>query len=192
MSTQSDQNPAPAGGAPRDAGNKGGRPTAYSAEIAQRIVDGLISGRTLLSICYDDGMPTRKTVQSWVSEDREGFAARYRSARELGCDAIFDEILEIADDTSGDRVSRRVADGTPEGRVETHARRPSRRVHSQRQARAARYPGRADEGDRWQDPRASQGRHSAPPCSRGHGWRRKTLSDAKKPAHGRPNDARQN
>jgi hypothetical protein len=41
-----------------------GRPTAYSSEIAERILDGLAHGRTLLDICDDEGMPTSRTVHS--------------------------------------------------------------------------------------------------------------------------------
>jgi hypothetical protein len=59
----------------------GGRPSHYTAEIAQRILDELAAGRPLDAVCHDDDMPPRSTVRQWVSDDREGFAARYREAR---------------------------------------------------------------------------------------------------------------
>ena len=60
------------------------RATIYTAELAARIVQQLLCGRPLCDICLDEGMPAYSTVKLWVSEDREGFAARYRHAREVG------------------------------------------------------------------------------------------------------------
>ena len=39
-------------------------------------------GRTVRDICRAAGMPSSSTVRLWVVEDRDGFAARYRQARE--------------------------------------------------------------------------------------------------------------
>jgi hypothetical protein len=61
-----------------------GRPTLYTAEIAERILDALVNGRSLSALCKDQGMPPPSTVLDWVREDREGFAARYQQAREAG------------------------------------------------------------------------------------------------------------
>lgn len=60
------------------------RATLYSDEIAQRILDQLESGRGLADVCSDDGMPSASTVRNWVMDDREGFRARYRRARDIG------------------------------------------------------------------------------------------------------------
>jgi transposase-like protein len=95
------------------AGHAGtGRPTTYTAEVAERILFELSEGRTLADVCRDPGMPAEGTVWQWKNQDREGFAARYWTARELGYDAIADEILEIADDARRDRIVRRRLDGT--------------------------------------------------------------------------------
>jgi transposase-like protein len=61
-----------------------GRAPRYTAELAERILQALADGRTLRNVCLDDGMPAASTVQLWVSDDLEGFAARYRRAREAG------------------------------------------------------------------------------------------------------------
>ena len=58
--------------------------TLYTAELADRILAGLASGRTLHDVCLDDDMPCYRTVYQWVSEDREGFTARYFQARDAG------------------------------------------------------------------------------------------------------------
>lgn len=47
-------------------------------------------------------MPPAPTVRLWVIDDREGFAAQYARARDLGLDAMAEELLDIADDSSGD------------------------------------------------------------------------------------------
>jgi hypothetical protein len=58
--------------------------TIYTAELAERVLQGLLNGRPLRDICLDDGMPAASTVRLWVSVDRDGFADRYRRARETG------------------------------------------------------------------------------------------------------------
>jgi transposase-like protein len=60
-----------------------GRRLVYTAEIAQRILRELTRGRSLRAVCRDQGMPPHSTVRQWVSDDREGFATRYRQARTI-------------------------------------------------------------------------------------------------------------
>ena len=59
-------------------------PPRYTADIADRILDQLLRGRTLREVCADDGMPAYGTVRQWAMEDRDGFAARYQRARQIG------------------------------------------------------------------------------------------------------------
>jgi terminase small subunit-like protein len=87
---------------------------AYTAEIEDLILGELMSGRTLTDICRDPDMPHVRSVQSWLAEDRDGFAARYKRAREIGCDIVADDIVDIADDRSGDWIVRTHRDGTTE------------------------------------------------------------------------------
>jgi hypothetical protein len=61
-----------------------GAATIYTEEIAERILHELSQGRALCDFSLDDGMPAASTVKLWVSTDRNGFAARYRRAREIG------------------------------------------------------------------------------------------------------------
>jgi len=51
--------------------------------VRQTILDELEKGRSLLSICKDEGMPNRSTVQRWQNEDPE-FDAAVTRAREDG------------------------------------------------------------------------------------------------------------
>ena len=78
-----------------------GSPTRYTAELAERILRELRTGRSLRNVCKDDGIPSEGTVRTWATDDREGFATRYRQAREIGNHlnadrrkAIFNWILE--------------------------------------------------------------------------------------------------
>jgi hypothetical protein len=94
------------------------RPTAYTPELADRILDGLADGRTLLDVCDDEGMPAARTVHRWAIDDVEGFAARIREAREIGCHHLADETIAIADNGRNDWMARRRANGTPQERAE--------------------------------------------------------------------------
>ncbi len=73
------------------------QPTVYAADLADRICRQLSEGRTLRDICSNPSMPDRQTIRTWLVEDRNGFAARYKSAREMGYQAMADELLTIAD-----------------------------------------------------------------------------------------------
>ncbi len=73
------------------------QPTVYAVELADSICKQLSEGRTLRDICSDPSMPDRQTIRTWLVQDRNGFAARYKSAREMGYQAMADELLTIAD-----------------------------------------------------------------------------------------------
>ena len=84
---------------------KRGRPTGYTPKLGQSICERLVSGESLTSICAAEGMPKRTTVIGWQGQ-HDGFSTAYARARIAYADAIFDEALEIADDTSGDRTTK--------------------------------------------------------------------------------------
>lgn len=79
-----------------------GRPTNYTEAIANEICERLAQGQTLRTICKDEHIPAESTVRWWVITDREGFSAHYTRARDLGLDAIAEELFDIADDGSND------------------------------------------------------------------------------------------
>lgn len=77
---------------------KTGRPTVYTEELGDYICNELVSGRSLRSICTDEGVPPVGTVLRWLAQDLHvGFREQYAKARELQADALFDETLQIAD-----------------------------------------------------------------------------------------------
>jgi hypothetical protein len=77
----------------------------YSPEIAAEICERLAKGESLRAICRDLHMPAASSVVEWAANNVDGFAERYARAREAGCHAMAEEILEIADDASRDTVS---------------------------------------------------------------------------------------
>lgn len=93
---------------------KVGRPSGYSAEIADRICERIADGESLRAICSDEDMPSTSSVCKWLSLHNE-FAEQYARAREAQADALFDDILIIADDGSNDFMERKSADGGVDG-----------------------------------------------------------------------------
>ncbi len=88
-----------------------GRPSTYSQEMGLAICERIAQGETLSQVCRDQDMPARATVYRWQEANLE-FRDTYRRARELQMEAWGDEIVDIADDTTLDTVTR----VTPQGR----------------------------------------------------------------------------
>jgi hypothetical protein len=89
---------------------KRGRPSHYSAEIADTICNRLAGSESLRAICADAGMPDRATVSRWLARYEE-FRDLYGSARECQAECLLDEILKIARDSSGDWIEKIQPDG---------------------------------------------------------------------------------
>jgi len=70
----------------------------YTPEIAESILCGLMSGKSLSHICREPGMPSRVVVGNWILKNINGFAVSYARARIVGLEARADEIIDIADD----------------------------------------------------------------------------------------------
>ena len=91
--------------AKQDAPKKTGRPSKYTPEIAQQIVERLSNAEPLRQICRDEGMPDWRTIYDWMyRDDKEvalgrgvGLSAAIARAREIGYDAMAEECLIIAD-----------------------------------------------------------------------------------------------
>lgn len=87
-----------------EAKRKRGRPVRHTKAVADHICARLASGETLRAICRDEDMPPESTVRQWYVDDRNGFAAQYARARDIGLDSMADEIIGISDDGSNDYV----------------------------------------------------------------------------------------
>jgi hypothetical protein len=78
-----------------------GRPSDFTQEKADVICERISDGESLRSICSEEGMPSQPTVFRWLAAN-DTFRKQYTHARDVQADALFDEILEIADDGRND------------------------------------------------------------------------------------------
>jgi hypothetical protein len=72
------------------------RPSEFTEEIADAIVEHIADGKSLRSFCLQDGTPNKSTVFRWL-EKHESFRLRYSLARDAQADVLADEIVDIAD-----------------------------------------------------------------------------------------------
>lgn len=70
--------------------------TPYSKKLAAEILERLAEGESLRKICRDSHMPSFRAVIRWVTDDKDGFRARYEAARECQAHALFDDLIEKA------------------------------------------------------------------------------------------------
>jgi transposase-like protein len=88
-----------------------GRPSEFTQETADAICHRISEGESLRQVCRDADMPDRSTVYKWLRAI-PSFAGQYRRARELLVEHWADELVDIADDTALDTVTK----VTPQGR----------------------------------------------------------------------------
>lgn len=82
-----------------EAPRKPGRPSTFAQEVADAICARLAEGESLRAICRDADMPEMRTVMRWLdAADADGFRQQYARAREVGMDAMAEELLDIADE----------------------------------------------------------------------------------------------
>lgn len=79
----------------------GGRPSEYNEETAKAVCMRISEGESLRMVCRDDAMPDKSTILRWLGR-YEQFRAQYAHAKELGIEAIAEELFEIADDGTND------------------------------------------------------------------------------------------
>ncbi|MCI0998947.1 terminase small subunit protein [Ochrobactrum sp. C6C9] len=91
-------------------GTRPGRPTSFTQEIADAICERLADGDSLRTICDEEDFPARSTVFKWLSQNK-AFSDQYARAREEQADALFDEILSIADDGRNDWMEKHGKEG---------------------------------------------------------------------------------
>lgn len=84
-----------------------GRPSIFSEELAERVLDELAAGKSLVKICLADDMPTARTIYRWTAENAE-FCHSYAHAREVQAEFMDDLVMDVAakagEDPQGARV----------------------------------------------------------------------------------------
>lgn len=76
------------------------------AAAVPKICDMMAAGKSLRAACRELGL-NEASVRYWLNKDEDSFTQSVR-ARELGCDALADECLEIADTIGGDPAEKRI------------------------------------------------------------------------------------
>lgn len=72
--------------------------------IVQEVCDKIAEGRSLLSVLKDKKTyPARSTFMKWVNES-DNYAHALSEANDQRADKIFDELLQIVDNTEGDMI----------------------------------------------------------------------------------------
>jgi hypothetical protein len=84
-----------------------GRPSLFTAEIADDILERLASGESLVQICSRDEMPGLRTVMRWAAENHD-FGTEYARAREAQAEVMDDKILTAAGKAKEDPQAARV------------------------------------------------------------------------------------
>ncbi len=74
-----------------------GRPSVFTKEVVQALLDGIEGGQTLRQVCSGENMPSERSVLRRVAEN-EAFRHAYARARELRCESYEDRLLEIGND----------------------------------------------------------------------------------------------
>jgi hypothetical protein len=89
---------------PSDKGGKvKGRPSSYTKQVGDEICLRLADGESLRKICESEDMPSKTSVFRWLADEKnKAFRDQYALARELQADSLFDEMLDIADESVGD------------------------------------------------------------------------------------------
>ena len=73
----------------------------YSEELALRICEELSNGVSLQKICARNDMPAQGTIYRMIAEE-PFFREIYTRARENAAHTLFDQMIDIADDSSAD------------------------------------------------------------------------------------------
>jgi len=85
-------------------------------EAFNTILEQIESGKSLRGILHKDRdqtvLPSRGLFNKWIRNDFD-LKEKYNTSMELRADLLFDEIIEIADDTTGDTYT------TDDGKVKT-------------------------------------------------------------------------
>ena len=78
-----------------------GRPSKFTQELADRLCEQLAEGMSMRKVCEAEDMPEKRTIFRWLRTNEE-FCHQYEKAKAEAADSMTDEMLDIADEGSGD------------------------------------------------------------------------------------------
>lgn len=97
--------------APRETFCNCGRPTIFTKELGDKICEDLALGISMRSVTKEDWCPSMATIFRWIRENKE-FQEQYARAKEESTDAMSEDLLDIADDSTNDFVDIVREDGS--------------------------------------------------------------------------------
>lgn len=78
-------------------------PTEFDQAIADEICERIANGESLRKITLEERMPSQSVIFRWLAnDDYLKFRQQYARAREAFADAIFNEVIDIADSARKD------------------------------------------------------------------------------------------
>lgn len=83
----------------------GGRPSEFTKEIGDRICEQLAEGKSIRRICREMDI-SRMSIIRWREKHQE-FSDQYAKSRELGMEALGDEIIELAETADNENYNPR-------------------------------------------------------------------------------------
>ncbi len=116
-----------------------GRPRKYTKEDRDAVIARIAEGESLRAICRDEGTPSLRQFMQWVSDEPD-LAQQYARAMEQRADAVFDELLDIADNATNDWMERNGDDNEGWQVNGEHIQRSKLRVDARKWARARMSP----------------------------------------------------
>ena len=78
------------------------------AEIQEKVITEIQTGRSLRQVCGDEGMPNFRTVQRWIVSDGS-FAVKYARARTAQADTLFDRMEAVEEAVSAGTMDSHAA-----------------------------------------------------------------------------------
>ena len=72
-----------------------GRPSSYSEERADILLERIAKGELINKICAEEGMPSLTTIHRWL-DAVPGFRQRYADARTLQADSLAEMAIDAA------------------------------------------------------------------------------------------------
>jgi len=87
------------------------RPTKYTEKLADSICSQLAEGDSMRTVCKPVDMPNKSTLFRWIRTNEE-FCNQYTRAKQESADALTDEMLDIADDSTNDYMMKQNENGT--------------------------------------------------------------------------------
>ena len=102
-------------------------------ELFDEICERMVNGESVRSICQDDHMPAISTLMK-ILRTNPNRTSQYALAMQMRADAMFEEVLNIADDGSNDFMLKNADDPTSFALNGEHVQRSRLRVDTRKWA----------------------------------------------------------